>query len=198
MADTIFHCLENRVFENENQIVRAFVYENYSIEPHNHEFYEMNIILGGTGTHNINNRGFTVKTGDVFVIPPKTVHSYSDTENLDVYHLLMHHCFIESNRAEANEVKGFIQFIEIEPFLRKNYPDAMFLHLLPNNLNRLKEELRFIADGNGFDGEEFYSMKNHAVWKILYWLSYLLDKQMNSNPDTVKNKHGREIIRCLD
>ena len=88
--DIKFHCDSKQNFKNEHQQVRAFLYTDYSIEPHNHDFYEMNIIMRGKGTHKIEKACFSAETGDVFMIPPMKVHSYYDTEDLDVYHILLH------------------------------------------------------------------------------------------------------------
>ena len=80
---------------NKDHPIRAFVYNDYSIEPHNHDFYEMNIILSGKGVHEIENAVFNIEAGDVFVIPPLTVHAYYDTENLSVQHIIIEKDFID-------------------------------------------------------------------------------------------------------
>ena len=41
------HCDERSNFGGLDQLVRAFSYTEYSIGPHIHDFYEMNIVLGG-------------------------------------------------------------------------------------------------------------------------------------------------------
>ena len=102
--DIKFHSNSERNFKN-NQQFRAFLYSDYSIEAHNHDFYEINIILHGNGTHQIENSCFRVETGDVFMIPPMTVHSYYDTEDLDVYHILLHKDFIINNQKTTAELR---------------------------------------------------------------------------------------------
>ena len=124
--DIKFHCDSKQNFKNEHQQVRAFLYTDYSIEPHNHDFYEMNIIMRGKGTHNIEKACFSAETGDVFMIPPMKAHSYYDTEDLDVYHILLHNDFIINNQKENSSIPGFVQFTEIEPFLRQKFSKKMF------------------------------------------------------------------------
>ena len=80
----------------------------------------------------------TTKAGDVFVIPPMTIHAYYDTADLDVYHILLHKRFVADNESEAVHVKGYLQLMEIEPFLRRHFSEAMFLHLTQNQLLQLK------------------------------------------------------------
>ena len=173
-----FHCSEKNNFKREGSFVRAFSYTDYSIEPHTHDFYEMNIVLGGQGVHRIENSEFAARRGDVFVIPPKTTHAYYNTEALEVYHVLLKKDFIRENRAEAQTIPGYLQLIEIEPFLRQSGGDSMFLHLTPLQLDRLMSELRLIEEGGEFDTEELSALHRHAALKIIYQLSYLLYEQM--------------------
>ena len=195
--DIKFHCYNEPHFKDGQQI-NAFLYTDYYIEAHNHDFYEMNIVLKGTGTHQIENACFNVKAGDVFVIPPMTVHAYYDTKDLDVYHILLHKEFISANQAESANMPGFLQFVEIEPFLRQHFSDAMFLHLSQNQLIQLKSDLNMIDDSNTFNSREFIPFRNHIMWKILYWLSYLLYNQVYSDKKKTLNKYEQAILQSLE
>lgn len=196
--DIRFHCDSQNNFIRPNQLVRAFTYKNYSIEPHNHDFYEMNIIMSGKGIHRIENARFNIETGDVFVIPPMTVHAYYDTEKLNVLHILLHKDFISSNREESSKVMGYLQLMEIEPFLRCNFADAMFLHLSKDKLITLQNDISFLEDGSDFDTEELEPLKNHTMWKVIYWLSHLLFLQMNSKNKIPSNKYESSILNALE
>lgn len=195
--DIKFHCDSKQNFKNEHQQVRAFLYTDYSIELHNHDFYEMNIVLKGKGKHQIENACFDVKTGDVFMIPPMTVHAYFDTEGLDVYHILLQKDFIRNNQRESANIPGFIQLVEIEPFLRQHFSSEMFLHLSHSQMIQLKSDVDFIDDSN-LDMEEMTALKNHTVWKILYWFSALLFKQMYKVDEKKLNKYDIEIIKIIE
>ena len=196
--DIKFHCDSKQNFKNEHQQVRAFLYTDYSIEPHNHDFYELNIILKGKGTHQIEKACFSAETGDVFMIPPMRVHSYYDTEDLDVYHILLHNDFISNNQKENSSIPGFVQFTEIEPFLRQNFSKKMFLHLSHGQILQLKNDLAFIEDNSVYDTNEMMPFKNHTTWKILYWLSSLLFDQIYDKRKKTLNKYDMEIIRTLE
>ena len=137
MADIVFHCSEKGNFPG-GQLVRGFIYRDYSIEVHNHDFYEVNIIFAGTGIHRIENGSFRVSTGDVFVIPPNVAHSYVETDQLDVYHILLKKEFVAEEYQQASRVKGFLQFMEIEPFIRGNSGMGGFLHLHTRELAEIK------------------------------------------------------------
>ncbi|MGL6174477.1 MAG: AraC family ligand binding domain-containing protein, partial [Cellulosilyticaceae bacterium] len=57
-------------------------------EVHTHSFYELVIILGGHGIHNINHEKHFIKRGDVFILMPHTSHYFSDNENLFVCNIM--------------------------------------------------------------------------------------------------------------
>lgn len=196
--DIKFHCYEQDSFKREKQFVRAFTYTDYAIDPHNHDFYEMNVVLGGVGIHEIEGESFPVKRGDVFVIPPMTVHAYRNTEHLEIYHVLFKKDFIRRNSAESVRVAGFLKFMEIEPFLRQNYSEAMFLHLAPSQMVEIQSDFKFIEDGNAFDNDSFLPLKEHTVWKLVYYLSYLLEQQTTAAEKEGGGKYRRQILDTLE
>ena len=188
--DVTFHCDQSGNFQLPQQLVRGFSYKDYTIEPHTHEFYEMNIILKGSGTHCLEDAALAVRPGDVFVIPPMTVHAYRNTENLEVYHILLHQDFVAANLQEATKIKGFVQLMEIEPFLRRR-ESTMFLHLDGSMLLQLQADLSTLDDSTRLP----QALKDHTVWKILYWLSFLLEQQMQIQKPA--NRHEASVIKAL-
>ena len=193
-----FHCDEASNFKRHSSFVRAFTYTEYSIESHTHDFYEMNIVMGGHGIHQIESSVFEARLGDVFVIPPMTSHAYYNTEHLEIYHILLKKDFVRSNQAEAVTMPGFLQLMEIEPFLRQNCTEAMFLHLNPRELGELKGEIKFIEEHGDFDQEEYSAFRLHATWKIIYYLSFLLHIQNDREKNTVPIKYRQEILDTLE
>lgn len=196
-SDIKFHCGEEYNFKDKINKVRAFLYKDYSIEEHSHDFYEVNIIFDGSGIHRIENSYIAVKPGDVFVIPPMALHAYYDTTRLDVYHILIRKEFIAQNATEANAVPGFVHLLEIEPFLRGVHSEKEYLNLSASELIALKSELAFIEENGIYDRGEIIAMKNHAMWKILYWFSDLMYRKM-SNPERGDNKYKQAIIDTLE
>jgi len=193
-----FHCEEASNFKRRNSFVRAFTYTEYSIEPHTHDFYEMNLIVDGHGTHQIESSVFEAKIGDVFVIPPMTSHAYYNTGHLEVYHILLKKDFIKSNQAESVTMPGFLQLMEIEPFLRQKGSESMFLHLSPAELYEVKADFKFIEKNGAFDDESFSSLHRHTTWKILYYLSYLLYRQNSREKKTAPSKYSQQILDTLE
>lgn len=197
MPEIRFHSSESRHFRS-GYPAEAFAYRDYSIEMHNHGFYEINIILSGTGVHCIENCRVSVRRGDVFVIPPEVAHAYEETDALDVYHILLHRDFIAGNREEALKVRGFIQLTEIEPFLRSSFPGSFFLHLDQTSMAILEAELPLIDDNGPYAWQNFAQMKLHALWKILYWFSGLLYAQLHSGARPAHHRHEAQILHALE
>jgi len=196
--DIKFHCDEASNFRRRNSFVRAFTYTEYSIEPHTHDFYEMNFVMGGHGLHQIQSSVFEAKIGDVFVIPPMTCHAYYNTEHLEVYHILIKKDFVRSKHDEAVTMPGFLQLMEIEPFLRQNCSESMFLHLNPAELSEIKADFKFIERNGAFDQEALSSLHHHTTWKILYHLSYLLYKQNYGEKKVTPTKYKQQILDTLE
>lgn len=195
-TDSKHYAKASGVFRNEAEQVRAFLYTDYEYPRHHHDFYEINIIFSGYGTHHIENTSFSVKAGDVFIIPPETVHAYDNSKNLDVFHLVLKEHFIAENKEEACKVDGFLQFTEIEPFLRCNFPEAMFLHLTQKQLTLLKNDLMIIDDNSEFC--TINPLKEHTAWKILYWFSKLLSKQLKEPKTEKSTKYEQPVMQALE
>lgn len=196
--DVKFHCDVDKTFKEKGLPIRSFIYTEYSIPLHSHDFYEMNIVFRGKGTHKIENSCFSVKSGDVFVIPPMIAHAYYDTEGLDVYHLLFTKEFLCEIAEEASSVPGFLSLVEIEPYLRRHCQDTMFLHLTASKLMQIKNDVLSIEDGNEYDLPELLSLKKHGVLQLLYKLSYCLHSQLKAQMKSSGGKYDTAIISALE
>ena len=197
MADVYFHCDEKGVSLDVLE-ARAFTYKNYSIEMHNHDFYEINVIISGKGTHCLEEGKFSVRTGDVFVIPPMLSHAYIDTEDLEVYHIILKETFVADMKKESEQIKGFVQFMEVEPFLRSNNTNSFFLHLNQKQFLQFKEEIEFIDDRVQEANANSAYIKYHSIRKLIYWFSGLLVEQEKNHKIKVKNNYELQIMRVLE
>ena len=68
--------------DEQKKQVMLFCYfhkNDFPIQMHSHEFYEINIIAEGTGRHYIENNSYPITSGDFFIIPPNVRHGYSET-----------------------------------------------------------------------------------------------------------------------
>lgn len=192
-----FHCDLKSNFKNEAQMVRAFIYTDYSIEPHQHDFYEINVILSGRGTHLIEENSFFAQKGDVFVIPPNIIHAYTDAQSMDVYHILIKPELFRNYAADRCSVKGYDLLMEIEPFLRNHYEKKLFLHLSPVELAFFENDIALINDTGISKLENCEAIKNQTIIKNLYWMSLLLYRQLHGAKAEAKLKE-QSILEVLE
>lgn len=190
-----WNCPDDRNFLSAQQMVHAFLYKDYYIAPHRHDFYEINIIMSGSGTHLIEDKIIHARKGDVFVIPPNVVHAYKDTRNMDVFHILIKSAFIRQHEEESSRIRGFRLLMEIEPFLRNQFNEEYFLHLSGSELAMLQSDLEMIRDGGSCAQEDSEDLKNHIMMKMLYWMSLLLHNQIYSQDAGVPEQ---SIISVLE
>lgn len=104
--------------DEKKEATRAFVMKNYSIGMHCQGFYEINIVLRGTGRHYINNGWIDVQPGCIFIIPPRIMHGYAGGDGFDVFHLLISSEFLNRYIADFYKLPAFFTLFEIEPALR--------------------------------------------------------------------------------
>ncbi len=55
---------------------------------HDHDFSEIAIIIGGTAVHKIGKAEYTLKTGDVLIIHPGCIHTYTDAAEMDLINII--------------------------------------------------------------------------------------------------------------
>ncbi len=56
---------------------------------HKHDFSELVIVLGGTGTHRLNGMSHRISPGTTFVVKPKDEHGYFDNKDLEIVNVIM-------------------------------------------------------------------------------------------------------------
>lgn len=133
-------------FANENQFVSCYMNNNCKDKMHTHEFYEINMIVKGSGTHRISESELPANTGDIFVIPPHTLHGYYTDGRMDIFHIVLKKDFIERYREELMQVPGFGLFFDIEPYIREASGMAYNLNLTGSELIKLKRKMKNIAE----------------------------------------------------
>lgn len=115
------------------QILSAvYIHENdFPLLMHSHNFYEINIVTEGSGTHFIETNSFPALTGDVFVIPPNISHGYSEDacRKLKILHILLSPGFMLRYEPVLKGINGYSLLFNIEPQLRKNNNIKIFANI---------------------------------------------------------------------
>lgn len=194
---SLFKCLTDETIPIEWG-VKGLIYRNFKVTMHIHEYYEINVIYSGEGVHTVSDEKYNVSRGDVFMIPPYLPHGYSNTKNLDVYHLVLHPDFLKQYLDEAMSVEGFTLFSEIEPYLRGNTGVARFLRLNEQEFSEIRNDLHLIDSGGRYTLYEAVPLKKHVALKVLYQLSMMLSRQTYSVSPKRDIKYSQQIMQTLE
>ena len=124
-----FYYESKDTFKSEIDNVHAFPRSDFETGMHMQEFFEINIITKGNGTHYIEDGCIETKTGDVFVIPPKVRHGYVGGRGFDVFHILVSNKFIQKNMGDLRMIPSFFTLFNAEPILRGKAKEALHLRL---------------------------------------------------------------------
>ncbi len=172
MIKEIRHAMAQEVFEQRATVLsRGFTAKNYSIKMHDHDFYEINIVLSGKGIHLIGSRKIEVGIGDVFVIPPGTVHGYENIGGgFNVYHVIVRTEFFEKYSSELAEFSGFRLLFEVEPYLRQRSGKA-YLRLDYEALGFLGGCLELFESLKNDDSAEADTLRSTLALTVIGYLS---------------------------
>lgn len=188
------------------EYVHVFVHHDYSMKMHTHSFYEVNLVLRGSGRHYLEGQSFPVERGCVFVIPPDIRHGYlacppeEDREGrtLDVCHFLVHSAFFHKYAEELRSMTGFPALFEIEPYLRSRYEEEMFLVLHEQQMAQLQPSLSQLLKLCRQEypvGRE--ALKNALTLYLFGLLCGYMAEDSSFVPDRQEDR-ARAILRCLE
>lgn len=180
------------------EYIKAFIHKSYEIGMHNHNFYEINVVLQGTGRHYIENQSCNIHRGCVFVIPPNIQHGYVQDEPLDVYHILVSCAFVERYAFELKSLPGYSILFEIEPYLRGKYQDSLFLTLNEPQMNELELSLNALlaASDENYTGSNV--IKNAQTLLLIGTLCRHMSERNKTSRRTVKGNHQQAVLTCLE
>ena len=185
-------------FNDECNYFRTVIHKNYTIGMHFHDFFELNIIIGGDGMHYIENSCVSVREGDVFVVPPGCYHGYLSKGNLNVFHFLIKKDFLKQYEKALNKINGFSFMFDIEPFLRQSKGDShsaeprYFLHL---NKEELTKALFSVNELVAVDERREFLYHDALSFKFLYELCLLSYKKQSKKSSELG---GKDIIMLTE
>lgn len=178
-------------------ITRGFETEKYSIDFHDHDFYEINVVFAGTGYHYIENRKFDAAPGDVFVIPPGTLHAYENKDSqFNVFHLIAKNEFFAEFAHALQQISCFKLLMEIEPYLRRQNR-RFFLSLNHKELLDFKGQAQIIAQLEGDTAPEAHGIRNVQTLKLICDLCRYMSGNLDRLRSGRKQERG-EILLVLD
>ncbi len=123
---------------------------------HDHEFIEVVIVSNGSARHLTGSSSTHLKTGDVVVIHPGTVHAYDQTDDFELVNILYDHTKLPMPMLDGNALPLFKAFFpeRVTPGLAE-----VVINLKPDDLEeivarvfKLEDELKSMRPGNLFAG----------------------------------------------
>ena len=162
----------SKVFEpRDGVLARGFTAKNYSIQKHDHDFFEVNIVLSGEGVHIINDTLIHTAPGDVFVIPPGFVHGWnSEGAGFDVYHVILKESFFERYSQEISTFSGFKLLFEVEPMIRCR-SDKAYLSLNHSSMDFLLGTLKLFESLKDESTAEADTLRSAIALTVIGYLS---------------------------
>lgn len=185
---------ENDIFATEdNCFVYISSHESCEVGMHCHEFYELNVITAGNGCHYIEKMSMPVSPGDVFVLPPNTLHGYWSEGNFTVSHIILKGDFLDNNYSMLSTSVGFSKLFKLEPHLRQVYNKNLFLHLSESRLEKVKNTISRIAYLNSQNRK---IQAGYTTLDLICQLSYYMDNDTDTKLCDNPNLYG--ILKALE
>ena len=137
-----------------NQYVQCYAHAlNKMLPLHSHDFFEINIIACGIGTHYIRDRELLVGKGDIFVIPPNVPHGYTCNDQMTVYHILLSKRFLAEYGTLLDKLPGYRFLFHIEPMLRSSLDKTFYLKSDYISLESVQRYITLIESNDDTEAE---------------------------------------------
>lgn len=176
---------------------KIFTHFGYSMGLHTHDFYEINIIISGSGTHRIGDRDFNVTKGDIFVIPPGTYHGYDDGGRPDVLHILLLRSFTDHYKLELSGMDGYRILFEADPYIRQRMNGFSFPKLEPGQLSVVLNEADAAANSTGSELHRNIMVNMHALI-IIGTLSAAVRTSYSEGDRVGKREKSNMVASCIE
>ena len=98
------------------------LYKQHSLTYHCHDYFQIWYVAKGAFRHTVSNRRFEIKQGDIFVIPPFTLHSIDipPEQNIEIYGCEFMPSFINERFEEKPMEPLFFDVAYLEYFLSRD------------------------------------------------------------------------------
>ena len=198
------HYYANKWFtkENKRSVCCYFHASNrgwsFPIDMHTHEFYEINIVLGGQGVHYINDEKLEIEIGDVFILPPNFEHGYFEIFDLDIFHILIGKDFFSMYKNNLTAMNGYVSLFNIEPSLRGTQLKNAFLHLSKEQFDDILGDINRLMQ---YSEDTIYHFNIQAAYVfeiICKFCIYYHTKALLKKHSQTKNSYAPMIVYAME
>ncbi len=148
-------------------LVHCFLMENYQIGMHEQEFFEINVITKGSGTHYVGENCTTANVGDVFIIPPNLSHGYNGGQGFDVFHVIISDSFMNKNVADLQQLPAFFILFGAEPLMRGKTEKPLHLRLSQESFDKTVKLLNQIEALKDFKDSYECLLRNNLTMVLI-------------------------------
>ncbi len=129
--------------------------KNY-IGVHTNEFFELNIVVEGSGWYYINDRFYDIDPGSIIIVPPGVPHGCSTESMLNVFCALIRCSFFEQYEYELLNLPGYTILFEIEPYLRNESKEPFSIRFYRDDFNDIVSQLHNLVklEQSSYPGRE--------------------------------------------
>ena len=198
------HYYSNQYFTKENKrgVCCYFHASNrgwrFPIRMHSHEFYEINIVVGGEGVHYVNNEKLNIEVGDVFILPPNFEHGYFEISNLEIFHILIGPDFFSMYKDYLKAMEGYVSLFSVEPSLRGTQLKNAFLHLSKDPFNDVLDDINRLMQ---YSEENIYHYNIQAAFVFQIICKFCIQYRAKALPEKhpqAKNSYAPMIVFAME
>lgn len=121
--------------------VRAQSLLSEVVGPHDHAYHEVCLVTSGTGKHVTAQGHALLRKGDVFVVPPDSVHAIEDVDGLRVINTYYISEWLMHDLGLLWREPGAVPLFLSTSLMRSSRPEVVQFHLAPSAFDALKAEL---------------------------------------------------------
>ncbi len=170
---------------------------------HAHDFTEIAYVAKGNGTHHVGTKNkYEVLVGDMFVINSYESHYYTNTNNLEIYYILIGPHMLKRNLKVLRDIPGFCEFFYVEPIFREETEFSQHLHVerefaceIENTLEKMKAELESRNCGYKIMVESLLLQFFLTISRLYYGFS---QKSLKPGEIDSKKKAVDEVIAYIE
>ncbi len=161
---------KNKDFLGLKQFPIAVVIQDpqFACPPHQHQFCEIAIVLGGTATHIVDGKYYSISESDVFVIMGNTIHSFENREHLVLANILFDSSELKIDD-DAKTLPGYKNMFEANQKQNKEFHSR--LKLTKDAFETLRRYLYELRDELNHHQEGFEVMAKTIFTKIVIFLA---------------------------
>lgn len=111
---------------------------------HQHDFYELVIVIAGRAIHVTETEEYKISKGDVFLVKPGKLHGYNDINKFALVNILYQPDRLHLPFCDLTLSSGYQILFELEPELRPSFGMMRHLHLDDITLEVVKQKLEHL------------------------------------------------------